>query len=403
MKKITLFIIVLLSILVFNPTELIADAANIIHAPGGNVKVMNSEFIKMKNEQIYITICEDKCKYRIEYTFVNTGDEQTVLMGFPNSKIGRTYGINDFLAFEGTSKFEVFRKDEEKQSNYEAQKVYECFEVHFNKGETKHITNTYTQGYIASFDDEGEVVSSEAIYILTTGASWKGTIDTISVFITSEIPKNQLIERTGFFYSSYESDVKMKQDTIIENHGGLSISPGNYIIEQGIYKMVFTDIEPDFDIIIGEPHLFVNRLYASSELEDKNGRYSVKNIIDENTSTAWVEGKENSGINEFITIYIPGHPRVSFGLYKIKKIGIINGYAKNNDIFKQNNRVKKLRLEYGDHVRTFALKDTIVMQYLKFNEPVLMKKFKITILDVYKGSKYDDTCISEIKIFPVKE
>ena len=27
----------------------------------------------------------------------------------------------------------------------------------------------------------------------------------------------------------------------------LSISPGNYIIEQGIYKMVFTDIEPDFE------------------------------------------------------------------------------------------------------------------------------------------------------------
>ena len=64
MKKITLFMIVLLSILVFNPTILLADAANIIFAPGGNVKMINNKFVKMKNEQIYITICEDKCKYR---------------------------------------------------------------------------------------------------------------------------------------------------------------------------------------------------------------------------------------------------------------------------------------------------------------------------------------------------
>ncbi len=70
--------IVLLTTLVFNPTELLADSANMVFAPSGNVKIMNSEFIKMKNEQIYITLYENKCKYRVEYTFVNTGDEQTV-------------------------------------------------------------------------------------------------------------------------------------------------------------------------------------------------------------------------------------------------------------------------------------------------------------------------------------
>lgn len=394
--------IVLLTLLVFNPTELLADAANIVHAPGGNVKVMNSEFIKMKNEQIYITICEDKCKYRVEYTFVNTGDEQTVLMGFPNSKMikGRqaetVFGINDFLAFEGTSKLEVFRKDEERQNISEAQKLYECFEVHFKKGETKHITNTYSQEYVNPYRDNFEVT-----YILTTGASWKGTIDTISVFFDSEIPYNQMVSRTAFFHEIYEDNGQLKLKTYT-NAKGWNLPTST----------IYTDIEPDFDIVIDKPELFVG-LSASSELEDKNGRYSVKNIIDERPETAWVEGKEDYGKNEFITINMSPYMEIGEddylkGSYKIKKIGIINGYAKDYITFKENNRVKKLLLkcdnEFNEtHYQLYTLKDTIDMQYIEFDKPIFMNKIKFTIRDVYKGSKWDDTCISEIKIFPVKE
>ena len=397
MKKITLFIIVLLSILVFNPTELLADAANIVHAPGGNVKVMNSEFIKMKNEQIYITVCEDKCKYRVEYTFVNNGDEQTVLMGFPNSKIshGKTvFGINDFLAFEGTSKLEVFRKDEENQDDETVKKLYECFEIHFKKGETKHITNTYSQEYASVYRDQDYKVT----YILTTGASWQGTIDTISVFIDSEIPYNQMVRRTAFFHEIYEDDGEMKIKTHT-THKGRNIPT----------SMIYTDIEPDFDIIIEKPERFVNRLRARSEMKDENNRYSVWNIIDERPETAWVSGREKVIEMGFIP-YMEGDCEDCLveGSYKIEKIGIINGYAKNNDIFNKNNRVKQIGLRYGnhsssEHYKKYTLKDTIAMQYIEFDKPVFMNKLTIWILDVYKGSKWNDTCISEIKLFPVKE
>ncbi len=403
MKKFTLFIIIILTTLVFNPTELIADAANIVHAPGGNVKVMNSEFIKMKNEQIYITICEDKCKYRVEYTFVNTGDEQTVLMGFPNSKriMGRqaetVFGITDFLAYEGNSKLEVFRKDEESQSDKEVKKLYECFEVHFKKGETKHITNTYSQEYVNPYRDDFEVT-----YILTTGASWKGTIDTISVFFDSEIPYNQMVKRTAFFHEIYEDDGQLKLKTYT-NAKGWSLPTST----------IYTDIEPDFNIVIDKPELFVSGLSASSELKDENNRYSAWNIVDERPETAWVEGKEDFGKNEFITISMSPHMEIDEddylkGSYKIKKIGIINGYAKDENTYKQNNRVKKLLLkcdnEFSEtHFRSYTLKDTMAMQYIEFDKPIFMNKVEIKIRDIYKGSKYDDTCISEIKLFPVKE
>jgi hypothetical protein len=393
--------------LIFNPTELLADAAAMGFSPSGNVKVMNNEFIKMKNEQIYITLYENECKYRVAYTFVNTGDEQTVVMGFPNymlsSDHSESYGINDFSAFDGNSIYKIFRKYDESQRGHDMQELYECFEVHFNKGETKYITNTYSQEYTEQYG-----LGNKAVYILTTGASWKGTIDMITVFIDSAIPPNQLVERTAFFQSTEKtlfypngfSELLLSDRIIITP---LNHFPGKYYLNQGVIKTVFRDIEPDFDIEIYKPDLLVSKLYASSELIDKNNRYAVKNIIDERPETAWVEGRKDSGINEYINIHFNTRVEVEpnnyeEGLLKIKKIGIINGYAKNNTIFKQNNRVKKIRLKGGSHDQIYTLKDTMDMQYIEFDEPILTSMIKITIFEVYKGSKYDDTCISEILV-----
>lgn len=406
MNNLILFI-VLLTILIFNTAELPADAAAMGFSPSGNVKVMNNEFVKMKKEQIYITLYEDECKYRVDYTFVNDADEQSVVMGFPNfvltSDHSVSYGINDFSAFNGNSRYKIFREYNESQNGYEMQELYECFEVHFNKGETKNITNTYSQEYTTYYGD-----GAKAIYILTTGASWKGTIDTISVFIDSDIPFSQMVNRTAFFHNVYEKDGEMKINTKTEDRG-LRISPDNYVIEQGVIKMVFTDIEPDFNIEIFKPESLVNKISASSELEAENDLYSVNNIIDEKPETAWVEGKNNSGIGESITINItPRSKSGKKGSYKIKKIGIINGYAKDNTTFKQNNRIKRLRIKYENGLTRskrvkYDLKDTMAMQYIEFKEPIFLNKLKIEILDVYKGSKWDDTCISEVKISPVKE
>ncbi len=46
-------------------------------------------------------------------------------------------------------------------------------------------------------------------------------------------------------------------------------------------------------------------------------------------------------------------------------------------------------------VKTYAYK----IQYIVFKEPVLANELNIKILDVSKGSKYNETCISEIEIF----
>ena len=79
-------------------------------------------------------------------------------------------------------------------------------------------------------------------------------------------------------------------------------------------------------------------LWASSELEEKyKGRpveYSVKNIFDHKSGTCWAEGVKGDGIGENIFIVVNKD---------ISGIGIINGNARNPEIYKKNNRIKKLK------------------------------------------------------------
>ena len=170
-----------------------------------------------------------------------------------------------------------------------------------------------------------------------------------------------------------------------------------------------------------------------SIIEDPNGgvpddaayvnwtcRYSVGKISDGDPKTAWVEGVKGPGIGEVLVV-----PCLDLK----KPVKIWAGYGKSNAIFKANNRPSVLRLvivraeKYGapqegyiyENLKVIAegkvtLEDKNDYQSLqipdytpesyfsqRFNENTEYMYFLgIEILDIYKGSKYDDTCISEI-------
>ena len=181
----------------------------------------------------------------------------------------------------------------------------------------------------------------------------------------------------------------------------------------------------------------------SSELNGgdpgKFGKYDIGHIIDKDISTAWVEGVKGDGIGEYILIATPEETRT---------INIFTGYGKNLSLFTKNNRPKKLKLSYFLGIEaafpsqyysyykarkfendiTITLKDTFAVQNIDFpfrnkkkliafkkkclgdfkpteyrkdmpappNPPGVKWILKIEITDVYKGSKWQDTCISEI-------
>lgn len=144
---------------------------------------------------------------------------------------------------------------------------------------------------------------------------------------------------------------------------------------------------------------------ATSELPaSKTTTYSAKNIHDLNYKTAWVEGVKGYGVGESVTYTFPAtSPRIT-------KIIVVNGYVKSKEAWTQNSRVKKLRMYIdGKLVAILNLADSRQEQIFTF-DPIGVSdrkdiekmqkmpdwKIKFEIADVYKGSKYDDTAITEI-------
>ena len=135
---------------------------------------------------------------------------------------------------------------------------------------------------------------------------------------------------------------------------------------------------------------------ASSILPSNDSLYVSDNIHDFNLLTAWVPDTKQEVIGAKINFHFkPFSPRVT-------QIKIYNGYIKKHDLWKKNARVKKLKLYVNNKpIAILELQDTTAEQSFKFeplNSKVENRESIITfeIIEVYKGSKYDDVAISEI-------
>ena len=133
---------------------------------------------------------------------------------------------------------------------------------------------------------------------------------------------------------------------------------------------------------------------ASSILNDgKNISYSHSNVLDGKTSTVWSEGVSGDGIGEWIEISTGGD------IDKVNNIAISNGFTKSTDLYYKNNRVKRANLEFSDGTNKIVeFKDGILDEQVIDIGGKETSYIILTILDVYRGNKYQDTCISTISI-----
>ncbi|WP_068418987.1 caspase family protein [Labrenzia sp. OB1] len=130
---------------------------------------------------------------------------------------------------------------------------------------------------------------------------------------------------------------------------------------------------------------------ASSVLDPQYGnRYGPGNLFDGKTSTAWVEGVSGDGAGE----------KVLFAFDRTRSLQgfeIVNGYAKNRDIFRKNARVRTANITLSDGTnRILSLSDTMGAERYVFETPVEAAWLEIEIGSVFPGSKYKDTAISEV-------
>lgn len=140
--------------------------------------------------------------------------------------------------------------------------------------------------------------------------------------------------------------------------------------------------------------LLVSNIKASSFLYDKKYNHKPEMSCDYDEKTAWcVKG---NGKGEWIRFDVEESQLHYKGIMNLYRVLIKNGLTINNKFYYSNNRVKKLLFEFsGGERKIIELKDNR-LDYQIFVMNIKTKWIKITIQDIYKGEKYNDTCISEL-------
>jgi hypothetical protein len=137
---------------------------------------------------------------------------------------------------------------------------------------------------------------------------------------------------------------------------------------------------------IGSEYLPVNTKYieigGSECLIDPRSplRYGLASAFDNDPSTSYVENTEDDLMQ--IWIYIKPDDLI--------RCAIINGYAQNMTLYKNNNRIKSL---WVDNYTTELHDNILSYQFLNNAYQCLY------ISDVFKGEKYNDTCLAEYNVY----
>ena len=132
---------------------------------------------------------------------------------------------------------------------------------------------------------------------------------------------------------------------------------------------------------------------VSSVLRPQFGNsYGAQNLFAGSTASAWVEGRDGSGVGEWITIEFDG-------MRVVKSITVRNGYQKSSDIFRKNNRVRQLRVTFSQgETQTFTLQDRLGQEHIDLAKPVKAYWMKFIIDDVWAGNRYTDTAITKLVV-----
>ena len=140
---------------------------------------------------------------------------------------------------------------------------------------------------------------------------------------------------------------------------------------------------------------------SSSDLPAyKDNIYIPDMAHDFDVTTAWIEGAKEYGIGEFIE-YVFDMTTIEEHHLGITKIILANGYKKTNKTWVENSRVKKLKMYVDDQsFGMLELLDSFQFQTIDIDTIMLpqkkIMKIKFEIVEVYPGSKYKDTGISEL-------
>jgi hypothetical protein len=406
---------------------------------GGNIKFTDTPDILVEKENLNIVLSPRTSVVTAEYTLKNTGPARELNYIFPITQyVAQDYGEGnvEWIAFyDGARKLSftetreqipkeadgaddgIYRYYTGKHISVDKEEVYYNYvknyyyqtKLSFSEGETKVLNVSYkTSNYFLSGGTSKSLLSAFSnvvfLYDLTPAASWGDgkagefnlTIDYNELYLVDDLTVNMegfSRQPSGIYrYSSKDFDFA-KQGRI----SAIFYYP--FELEQLEYH------REDIDMLY--------KFFVSSTLAGANDAYSAVNLFDDDPDTPW--SSDGKGVGETMEFLFAGSNAM---------IGILNGHIKSEELYYDNARIKKVKVEraYGNReageiqdIWEYEI-DFPDIPYMDIEKNNLFKHLtlistdgtpddyiRLTVLEAYPGRKHKDLCISEIYLFPASD
>ena len=394
---------------------------------GNKFTPVNLQKIEMQTEDLQIDLFADSAIVRIRYDFFNPGAHTVTLAGFPcvalkgdmdeNPESAKNANFTDFLiaADNKPLTYTVKGGDTPKVEGIQEQleisiaKWY-TFKLDFAPKQHRVLTVSYRAPYgkyTETISDDEHIYPNTLTYLFSTAAIWAGPIKHGHVVIRAKAvsPENVKIRggkpgrfehTTGDSWTWDFADFKptFSDDIAIETTPAINTYPaiagkGADKVEGGEY--IGTGDHWQFELV--DFKVTASSTLAGGQYQAQNvNKWSNETEVDPNS--CWAEGVAGNGEGEWLEL----NAKVPVLLDRLQ---ITNGLAASEALFRANNRIKKLDLSVnGGEPVAVELPDQMKPFDIKLPESKdVVRTIRLTIREVYPGTKHQDTCVTQIRLF----
>jgi hypothetical protein len=234
-------IIALVISVIFMSTHAIGDIAP-PNAQGETMQPINVTDVQMVNETVHIDLCVENATVKCNFTLMNPGENESLLVGFPvglgweeQGEDPYTYPLEDFKAYVNSQPVETREMDVNGSP-------WMVWDMSFDEMEIKDVDVSYWVP-LSYYGNYGRMGSHWFTYVLKTGAAWGGVIEEANIAIVlHDIESDQITELT----------------------------PDGYVFENNIITWNFTSLEPTENIYIRFETLHEERYTIPGFVSDEN-------------------------------------------------------------------------------------------------------------------------------------
>jgi len=383
---------------------------------GGDVYPLSSADIRMESETVQAVCYREFAEYRVDFTFVNEGEPQTVKLGFPFviTSVGEMNMGEPPVAFRawqdgrplavtlgrGVSQDDLMTSDDAPG--------YFLHEATFPRGKTVITVSYLARPTVSAGSRFGELAppdlaalgiygwSAHHDYWVHTGAGWRGTIGKAVIRFT-----------LADSFDGWAVDVKEAEAASYETGRGNTTKPESYVkLDDRTYLWVFEDFEPteadDVRFSFTIPYFWADTYVALPEgygaipttggaserlgPNQEGGMSPGWEAMDGSLQTAWGFSSPGTG---WIGVEVVGEQ-------DLKEIRILPGRHDSPSSFYEYGRPKTLSIAFNNTNTIVTLEDEPGLQ--RFPVPATTNRIRLTVLEIYPGTKSDDTYITEIDL-----